>query len=459
MANTSIQRVRARMESNTNVDISSPEFKTDDFRMYGLKVIECSRRYSHDWTTCPFAHPNEKARRRDPRKFSYTGVACPFIKQDQNCPYGEHCPYAHNVFEYWLHPSRYRTQLCNIAASCNRNVCFFAHTIEELRVPIPVGNPVSLIQPPPQQPVNPFAHGSTELPGMAGSSGAVDTASALPFAPQARYILEQLMASRQMSAELHASNSPMSDLSEIQTLIQLLQRQQILAGVSDQNPELQLNFLNSLFQALSNEMCTVLLQPEERERLTKLINWMYVQLVQNRQSLFSGTDSSTPFGPQQAEVLQDPILRQLGDALGRRHSLGRIPETAEANLMSPPLIRSSQDLSLGRHVSLPNLDRAQLMPFMRSASLDSRTPGFGGVGFGRDLRMSDESSVTRMSRTSGSASVNRSSADSEIFNRRSGNVVSQESSRMSWDEQPPEFILHDWLNQEGKPPPPSGSSA
>lgn len=27
--------------------------------------------------------------------------------QDNSCPRGEACPYAHNVFEYWLHPTRY----------------------------------------------------------------------------------------------------------------------------------------------------------------------------------------------------------------------------------------------------------------------------------------------------------------------------------------------------------------
>jgi hypothetical protein len=27
-------------------------------------------------TTCPFAHAAEKAKRRDPRIFNYTGVAC-----------------------------------------------------------------------------------------------------------------------------------------------------------------------------------------------------------------------------------------------------------------------------------------------------------------------------------------------------------------------------------------------
>eukprot|EP00803_Ostreobium_quekettii_P009918 evm.model.scf_2922.1 EVM.evm.TU.scf_2922.1 scf_2922:13132-15957(+) len=120
-------------------ELEGSQYRTDEFRMFCLKVLQCSKRYCHDWTTCPFAHPGEKARRRDPRKFRYTGIACPEMKQGVGCPRGERCPFAHNVFEYWLHPSRYRTQLCNIAASCNRKICFFAHTIEELRVPAPVG--------------------------------------------------------------------------------------------------------------------------------------------------------------------------------------------------------------------------------------------------------------------------------------------------------------------------------
>lgn len=31
--------------------------------------------------------------------------------------------------------NRYRTQICNDGAQCNRSVCFFAHSLEELRVP------------------------------------------------------------------------------------------------------------------------------------------------------------------------------------------------------------------------------------------------------------------------------------------------------------------------------------
>ena len=42
--------------------------------------------------------------------------------QDQACVRGDNCPYAHNVFEYWLHPTRYRTQLCNDMEKCNRKV-------------------------------------------------------------------------------------------------------------------------------------------------------------------------------------------------------------------------------------------------------------------------------------------------------------------------------------------------
>ncbi|KAK9835469.1 hypothetical protein WJX74_000871 [Apatococcus lobatus] len=113
----------------------SPLYGADDFRIYCMKVLPCSKRYCHDWTTCPFAHPGEKARRRDPRVFNYTGIACPDMKKEGSCPRREACPYAHNVFEYWLHPTRYRTQLCNDDNRCKRRICFFAHTLEELRVP------------------------------------------------------------------------------------------------------------------------------------------------------------------------------------------------------------------------------------------------------------------------------------------------------------------------------------
>lgn len=51
------------------------------------------------------------------------------------CIRGDVCPYAHGVFECWLHPSRYRTQLCKDGSNCHRPVCFFAHSLTELRAP------------------------------------------------------------------------------------------------------------------------------------------------------------------------------------------------------------------------------------------------------------------------------------------------------------------------------------
>ncbi|CAN1787674.1 Zinc finger CCCH domain-containing protein 30 [Linum perenne] len=113
-------------------DIKNSIYATDEFRMYSFKVRPCSRAYSHDWTECPFVHPGENARRRDPRKFHYSCVPCPDFRKGA-CRRGDMCEYAHGVFECWLHPAQYRTRLCKDGTSCNRRVCFFAHTPDELR--------------------------------------------------------------------------------------------------------------------------------------------------------------------------------------------------------------------------------------------------------------------------------------------------------------------------------------
>uniref|UniRef100_A0A2P2INL1 C3H1-type domain-containing protein n=1 Tax=Rhizophora mucronata TaxID=61149 RepID=A0A2P2INL1_RHIMU len=108
-------------------------YSCDHFRMYEFKVRRCARGRSHDWTECPYAHPGEKARRRDPRKYHYSGIACPDFRKG-SCKKGDACEFAHGVFECWLHPARYRTQPCKDGPNCRRRVCFFAHTPEQLRV-------------------------------------------------------------------------------------------------------------------------------------------------------------------------------------------------------------------------------------------------------------------------------------------------------------------------------------
>jgi hypothetical protein len=119
------------------IDLTLPDIKngiygTDEFRMYTFKVKPCSRAYSHDWTECPFVHPGENARRRDPRKYHYSCVPCPEFRKG-SCRQGDACEYAHGIFECWLHPAQYRTRLCKDETGCARRVCFFAHKPEELR--------------------------------------------------------------------------------------------------------------------------------------------------------------------------------------------------------------------------------------------------------------------------------------------------------------------------------------
>ncbi|GAX85053.1 hypothetical protein CEUSTIGMA_g12473.t1 [Chlamydomonas eustigma] len=105
----------------------------DDFWMYSFKVAPCAKSFSHKWTLCPCAHAGETARRRDPRLHPYRAVLCPLVKAKKVCPLGDNCLWSHNVFEHWLHPSRYKTRLCSFGRACNRPICFFAHSADELR--------------------------------------------------------------------------------------------------------------------------------------------------------------------------------------------------------------------------------------------------------------------------------------------------------------------------------------
>lgn len=119
--------------SDDSAILMDPYSSCDDFRMFEFKVRRCPRGRSHDWTDCPYAHPGEKARRRDPRKYNYSSTPCAEFRKGSGCKKGDGCELAHGVFECWLHPARYRTQPCKDGAFCKRKVCFFAHTTEQLR--------------------------------------------------------------------------------------------------------------------------------------------------------------------------------------------------------------------------------------------------------------------------------------------------------------------------------------
>ncbi|CAI0415771.1 unnamed protein product [Linum tenue] len=156
-------------------DINTGVYGTDEFRMYSFKVKPCSRAYSHDWTECPFVHPGENARRRDPRKYPYSCVPCPEFRKG-SCQKGDSCEYAHGVFESWLHPAQYRTRLCKDETGCARKVCFFAHKVEELR-PVHASTGSAMLSPPRSSAsgmemasLSPLSLGSMSMPMPTGST-------------------------------------------------------------------------------------------------------------------------------------------------------------------------------------------------------------------------------------------------------------------------------------------------
>ncbi|KAL2531207.1 Zinc finger CCCH domain-containing protein 49 [Abeliophyllum distichum] len=81
------------MEGSDDFDILVNTFSCHDFKMFDFKVKKCLRAKSHDWTEYPFAHTGEKAHQRDPRKYHYSGTACPDFRKGV-CIKGDTCEYA-----------------------------------------------------------------------------------------------------------------------------------------------------------------------------------------------------------------------------------------------------------------------------------------------------------------------------------------------------------------------------
>eukprot|EP00775_Hariotina_reticulata_P008647 gene8647-8828_t len=91
-----------------------------DDRIVFYKTLNCHKMFVHDWSACPYKHKGEKARRRCLLEYTYSGKICPEMKE---------------MFEYWMHPQKYRTTMCKDAPGCKRPFCFFAHNDQELRDP------------------------------------------------------------------------------------------------------------------------------------------------------------------------------------------------------------------------------------------------------------------------------------------------------------------------------------
>ncbi|KAJ8485247.1 hypothetical protein OPV22_017732 [Ensete ventricosum] len=83
--------------NSDDLDLAADEYAFDEFRMYEFKVRRCPRGRVHDWTECPYAHPGEKARRRDPRRFHYSGSPCSDFRRGGGCRLGDACDLAHGL--------------------------------------------------------------------------------------------------------------------------------------------------------------------------------------------------------------------------------------------------------------------------------------------------------------------------------------------------------------------------
>nr|GMC79797.1 zinc finger CCCH domain-containing protein 30-like [Ipomoea batatas] len=215
-------------------NIKNSIYSTDEFRMFSFKVRPCSRAYSHDWTECPFVHPGENARRRDPRKYHYSCVPCPDFRKGA-CRRGDMCEYAHGVFECWLHPAQYRTRLCKDDISCDRRVCFFAHTPEELR-PLYVSTGSAVPSPrsaAATASVMDMAGALSLMPGSPSSHSVMSPAFNQPMSPTANGMPNSSMAwpqpnvptlhlpgsnlqSSRLRSSLNARDIPLEDLNMLQ---------------------------------------------------------------------------------------------------------------------------------------------------------------------------------------------------------------------------------------------------
>ncbi|KAI8471493.1 MAG: hypothetical protein J3K34DRAFT_233596 [Monoraphidium minutum] len=123
-----LQQLCQPMASDPAVEtaLDSAFWSNDACRMAYLKVLPCFIRAPHDWRECPFYHPGERGRRRSFEGHVYRSDMCPAVRQGGQCPRGDACTYAHNVFEARLHPDLYKVKMCADGDACKRKICFFA---------------------------------------------------------------------------------------------------------------------------------------------------------------------------------------------------------------------------------------------------------------------------------------------------------------------------------------------
>eukprot|EP00775_Hariotina_reticulata_P014329 gene14329-55_t len=104
-----------------------------------LRATPLHQTASHDFGACPFSHPGDKTRRRSIFLYNYEPVVCHDMQTAGKCPRGDDCSMTHSVWEFWLHPMKYRTIMCRDGSGCNRKVLVFVahvHPIHAQKGPL-----------------------------------------------------------------------------------------------------------------------------------------------------------------------------------------------------------------------------------------------------------------------------------------------------------------------------------
>ncbi|RLN03841.1 hypothetical protein C2845_PM13G12450 [Panicum miliaceum] len=354
-----LPRVATLEKKEYPVDPSLPDIKnsiyaSDEFRMYSSKIRPCSRAYSHDWTECPFVHPGENARRRDPRKYHYSCVPCPDFRKGV-CRRGDMCEYAHGVFECWLHPARYRTRLCKDGTSCNRRVCFFAHATDELRplcvstgsaVPSPRASATAAME---------MAAAMGLMPGSPSSVSAVMSPFTPPMSPSGNGMPPSLGWQQPNVPTLHLPGSSLQS-SRLQTSLS-----------ARDMPADDYSLMQDLDSQLMNDLCYSRLSSStgNHSARTKSLNpsnlddlFSAEMFQQQQQALLSAINTGV-YSPKAVDNQQLPSHSSLLQA-----SLG----ISSPDRMSPRCVESGSPMNSHLAAALVQREKQQQQQTMRSLS-------------------------------------------------------------------------------------------
>lgn len=190
---------------------------------------------------------------------------------------------------------RYRTQLCNDGVGCKRKICFFAHTLEELRVSnVKVQVPPDFRGEINSTAVNPFANTPSSSARSGGNRGRGADMGAGNSAGAGGADLQQLQALARLQGmlpdALPGATAPQgmgADNLGFEQLVQLmmLQQQQALGGAQMSADPMQ------------NLMAQMLLGQQQQQQMAQMQQQMAaLQLLNQMQGLGAFPPQSDPYG-------------------------------------------------------------------------------------------------------------------------------------------------------------------